>query len=228
MTGWQITGKSIPAGVFALALLAGCGGGGGSSGPSPAPTPPPTVIEDPQFTEYKNRAIEMGTQDQNGRFSGIPTRDVSGMTDTATMTGFIAAPPAGVATRVLIGDASVTVNFQSGAFSGSASNFGEFALSGGCSPVADSCSGTRLQNLSGSLDIDGGVGGDGDVGFTATGALTGDFAGQREAADVTLVGDGYIGRNGSRDVAVGTIEGTISAGAAIPENVEGIFYLQRN
>ncbi len=151
---------------------------------------------------------------------------------SAEMTGFV-----GVETdedAAVIGDVTATADFDAGTLTGTASNFTEYEISG----TEDNLTGERVQNLDGTLDLDGTIT-SGALETTFTGDLTGTLTGTTDepgtetdlTADVDLEVAGNFGTMDGTLIAVGEVEGDVDVtvdgfGTETITTNGGILYLE--
>jgi hypothetical protein len=194
------------------AVAAGCGGSSGGGDPVVITPPRPTAA--------------IATANQIYGLAGSPTAEnLSARTGTATLTGLIAADLTSggqSGSRAIMGQSNLTVNFGSGAVTGSATNFAEVvsSTSGGQITVSK-----WVQSMTGSLTQSGtlthGAGGSGMT-LTTTGNLAGTMVinGQAEAGSyrIDATGNGLsFQRKGPTTYAVG------GPGSGLPSDLEVTF-----
>ena len=187
----------------------------------------PVVPENPQVGDTVNnfdRLYEKFGEVQDN----LQDIAVEALTDTAEMQGFLGLQFGDGDNSVLIGNASATADFNAGSLNGSASNFAEYEESAACEDGFENCTGTLIQDLNGSLTIDGNIDGV-SFDFNTTGIISGDDEDGGFSGDINLNGNGAFGTINDKLVAVGEAKGSAvltSEEGNLTENMDGLLYLE--
>ncbi|SMX30905.1 hypothetical protein [Actibacterium lipolyticum] len=196
-------------GVFSVLLLAACGGGGGGSEPTPEESVTPATPSITSVQEFADSADQFDATILNvanrAQATNIPT------SGSATYNGRVSADYAGDITGSLLGDMSMTAQFDSLAISGT---IDELVASDG----AD------VFDVGGELTIDGAFAGS-DIQASATGALMLPTAtGASVSSDTGLEMFGvFLGPSGTPTAVNGAMTGGTVNGVAITLD-QALFY----
>ena len=153
-----------------------------------------------------------------------PLAAVSELPNSANMKGAIGVDIAG-ANHSIVGEATATADFAGGTITGSADNLAFYDANDGCFDNLNTCVGTHVQDVNGSLNLNGAITGN-TFTYNVAGTLSED--GSNTTAAIDMDGTGAFGKVDNKLVAAGLSDGTAllsSNGPGVSLAAEGVLLL---